>query len=78
MSNVKIVERDGKEPRVKIFSLDNKSVSVMPYSLWQEMKDLFDIDENTIDAYDYIAEYNEYYTDIIASTISPSFRESLC
>ena len=47
----------------------------MPYSLWQEMKDLFDIDENTIDAYDYIAEYNEYYTDIIASTISPSFRE---
>lgn len=70
MSNVKIIEREGKKPCVYVSSSDNDSFISVSYDFWQDVKDYFDIDENTIDAYDYVRKYIYTDAEYVFSTVS--------
>lgn len=72
MANVEIVERENKRTLVDITSLDGMNVCSIPYELWQEVKDYFGIDENTVDAYTYVKKYERIDADYVLGTISIS------
>ena len=64
MASVEIIERDGEAVRVKVFSVKDRSVSIMSYSMWREIKEMFGIDERTVDAYDYLSGYDAHYREV--------------
>jgi RNAse (barnase) inhibitor barstar len=58
MANVKLVHLADGSSFVRITSPDGKNISGMSRELWDDIKHEFGIDEDTVDAYDYVKRYD--------------------
>lgn len=61
MSNVFLHKDVHNRQVVSIVSVDGLSSAVMDYDTWDDMKNIFGIDEETVDAYEYIDKYDAFY-----------------
>ena len=61
ITNVKMVDLADGSSFVRIMSPDGRNISGLSRELWNDIKHEFGIDENTVDAYDYVKRYDALY-----------------
>jgi hypothetical protein len=61
MTNVKRINLADGSFFVRITSPDGKNISGLSRELWDDIKHEFGIDEDTVDAYDYVKRYDALY-----------------
>ncbi len=72
MANVVLGGSDGRIEFVDVTSPDGSDVVSLSYDIWQDVKHAFDIDEDTVDAYDYVAKYDSLCMLGSRELVSPS------
>jgi hypothetical protein len=71
MAHVAIGNSDGVIKFVDVISTDGSDVVSLSYDIWRDVKRVFGIDEDTVDAYDYVEKYDSLCTLGSRELVSP-------